>query len=62
MTIFESRRDKLRRLLQDKSLDALLVTEERNVTYLTGFTGDSSFLVIGRGPAATSIGSAASCS
>jgi Xaa-Pro aminopeptidase len=48
MTIFESRRDKLRKLLADKSLDQLLVTEERNVTYLTGFTGDSSFLVISR--------------
>jgi len=48
MTIFESRRDKLRKLLKEKSLDALLVTEERNVTYLTGFTGDSSFLVIGQ--------------
>ena len=48
MTIFESRRDKLRKLLKEKSLDALLVTEERNVTYLTGFTGDSSFLVVGQ--------------
>ncbi len=59
MTIFESRRDKLRQQLLDKSLDALLVTEERNVTYLTGFTGDSSFLVIGRGPAGSSKGSTA---
>jgi Xaa-Pro aminopeptidase len=48
MTIFESRRDKLRQTLQEKSLAALLVTDERNVTYLTGFTGDSSFLVIGQ--------------
>jgi Xaa-Pro aminopeptidase len=56
MTIFESRRDQLRQQLRDKSLDALLVTEERNVTYLTGFTGDSSFLIIGQGPAARSIG------
>jgi Xaa-Pro aminopeptidase len=48
MTNFESRRDKLRKLLKEKSLDALLVTEERNVTYLTGFTGDSSFLVVTR--------------
>jgi Xaa-Pro aminopeptidase len=48
MTIFETRRDKLRKLLKDKSLDALLITEEHNVTYLTGFTGDSSFLVIRR--------------
>jgi Xaa-Pro aminopeptidase len=48
MTIFESRRDKLRKLLKEKSLDALLVTEERNVTYLTGFTGDSSYLLVGQ--------------
>ena len=46
MTVFESRRDKLRQLLAQKSLDALLVTEERNVTYLTGFTGDSSYLLV----------------
>jgi Xaa-Pro aminopeptidase len=57
MTIFESRREKLRTLLQEKSLDALLVTDERNVTYLTGFTGDSSYLVLGRGAAAASVGS-----
>ena len=49
MTIFETRRDKLRRLLKDKSLAALLVTDERNVTYLTGFTGDSSYLVVRQG-------------
>jgi Xaa-Pro aminopeptidase len=48
MTIFESRRDQLRQLLKDKSVDALLVTQERNVSYLTGFTGDSSFLVVRR--------------
>src|SRR5688572_127194 len=57
MTIFESRRDKLRTLLQEKSLDALLVTDERNVTYFTGFTGDSSYLVLGRGAATASVGS-----
>ena len=49
MTNFESRRDRLRKLLKDKSLDALLVTDERNVTYLTGFTGDSSFLLVAAG-------------
>src|SRR5262245_24704277 len=53
MSNFESRREKLRSLLKEKSLDALLVTEERNVTYLTGFTGDSSFLVVGRGTGGT---------
>jgi Xaa-Pro aminopeptidase len=52
MTVFESRRDQLRQLLQQKSLAALLVTDDRNVTYLTGFTGDSSYLVIGPAPLA----------
>src|SRR5262245_57809537 len=46
MSIFSTRRDALRRLLAEKSLEALLVTDERNVTYLTGFTGDSSFLLV----------------
>ncbi|MCI0356984.1 MAG: Xaa-Pro peptidase family protein [Planctomycetaceae bacterium] len=50
MTSFDSRRDRLRHLLKEKSLDALLVTEERNVTYLTGFTGDSSYLIVGQSP------------
>src|SRR5262245_3622002 len=45
---FGTRRDALRRLLIEKSLDALLVTDERNVTYLTGFTGDSSYLLVTR--------------
>jgi Xaa-Pro aminopeptidase len=48
MTVFAARRDALRRLLADKSLEALLVTDERNVTYLTGFTGDSSYLIVTR--------------
>ena len=38
------RRDKLRRLVRKAGIEALLVTNESNVTYLTGFTGDSSFL------------------
>jgi Xaa-Pro aminopeptidase len=46
---FAARRDSLRRLLAEKSLPALLVTAEPNVTYLTGFTGDSSYLLIGEG-------------
>ena len=43
---FARRREALRQLLLQKSLPALLVTQELNVTYLTGFTGDSSYLVI----------------
>lgn len=48
MSSYPRRRDALRRLLIDQALPALLVTEERNVTYLTGFTGDSSFLLVTR--------------
>jgi Xaa-Pro aminopeptidase len=43
---FPLRRDSLRRLLAEKSLAALLVTNEINVSYLTGFTGDSSYLLV----------------
>ena len=43
---YAHRRDSLRHLLREKSLAALLVTDELNVTYLTGFTGDSSYLVV----------------
>jgi len=46
MSNFARRRDSLRRLLSEKSLAALLVTDEHNVTYLSGFTGDSSYLLI----------------
>ncbi|HMC10390.1 MAG TPA: Xaa-Pro peptidase family protein, partial [Pirellulaceae bacterium] len=43
---FALRCDALRQLLAKQSLAALLVTDERNVTYLTGFTGDSSYLLL----------------
>ena len=45
---FETRRDKLRRTLARAGADALLVTNFTNVTYLTGFTGDDSFLLLRR--------------
>ncbi|QDU38548.1 putative peptidase [Maioricimonas rarisocia] len=45
---FEARRKKLLRLLRDEGLPAMLVTAEKNVSYLTGFTGDSSYLLLGR--------------
>lgn len=48
MTIFAQRRDRLRELLKSASLHALLVTDETNVRYLTGFTGDSSYLLVGQ--------------
>ena len=40
------RRDRLRRLLRKTGADGLLVTHPANVTYLTGFTGDSSHLLL----------------
>lgn len=40
------RRERLARQLPGEGLDALLVTSAVNVTYLTGFTGDSSALLL----------------
>ncbi|QEH38303.1 putative peptidase [Aquisphaera giovannonii] len=42
------RRESLRRKLAEGDLDALLVTSETNVSYLSGFTGDSSVMLLGR--------------
>src|SRR5262245_26027098 len=46
MSPFESRRKKLRALIESSKADALLVTSFVNVTYLTGFTGDDSYLLV----------------
>jgi Xaa-Pro aminopeptidase len=46
MSSFDNRRKKLRTLLKESEADALLVTNFTNVTYLTGFTGDDSFLLV----------------
>ncbi len=43
---YAGRREKLRKLLKKTNAEALLVTSEPNVTYLTGFTGDSSYLLV----------------
>ena len=40
------RRDKLRRAVKKASAEALLVTNFTNVTYLTGFTGEDSYLLV----------------
>jgi Xaa-Pro aminopeptidase len=45
MPSFATRRKKLRELLAKAEADALLVTNFKNVTYLTGFTGDDSYLL-----------------
>lgn len=48
MPRFEQRRSQLRRALRAEGVDALLVTHFPNVTYLTGFTGDDSYLLVRR--------------
>jgi len=42
----QARCDKLRKMLAKEGADALLVTNFFNVTYLTGFTGDDSYLLL----------------
>src|SRR5262245_60524430 len=42
------RRQRLARSLKAQSLDAFLVSQPVNVTYLSGFRGEASFLVVGR--------------
>jgi Xaa-Pro aminopeptidase len=46
MSQFALRRKKLRALIKKAEADALLVTNFKNVTYLTGFTGDDSYLLV----------------
>ena len=46
---FSQRRSQLRRRIKKANLDALLITDAINVTYLTGFTGDSTFLWVAKG-------------
>lgn len=48
MPDYPQRRDRLRRLLRRAGSPALLVTRFTNVTYLTGFTGEDSFLLVTR--------------
>jgi Xaa-Pro aminopeptidase len=45
---FQARRDRLRKMFKKAGIDTLLVTDFTNVTYLTGFTGDDSYLLVRR--------------
>jgi Xaa-Pro aminopeptidase len=45
---FITRRTRLIRSLKSAGVDALLISSESNVRYLTGFTGDSSWLFVSR--------------
>src|SRR3954452_21923773 len=44
----DRRLDRLRRTLKKDRAEAYLIVSERNVRYLTGFTGDSSALFVTR--------------
>lgn len=46
MADYRKRREILLRTLKKRKLPAMLVTDELNVTYLTGFTGDSTYLLL----------------
>jgi Xaa-Pro aminopeptidase len=46
MERFDARRNRLRRTVVKAGADAILVTSFTNVTYLTGFTGDDSYLLL----------------
>jgi Xaa-Pro aminopeptidase len=46
MATLPPRLQRLTDTLDDLALDALLITDEINVRYLSGFTGDSSFLLV----------------
>jgi Xaa-Pro aminopeptidase len=46
MNYFAQRRNQLLRDLKTDNVDAYLLTHGTNVSYLTGFTGDSSYLIV----------------
>jgi Xaa-Pro aminopeptidase len=48
MDRFAERREKVRRSLEQDDLHALLISSPTNVSYLSGFSGDSSALLVGR--------------
>ncbi len=48
MSDIAARRQRLRRSFRALGIDALLVTRATNVSYLSGFTGDDSFLLVSR--------------
>lgn len=46
MTYFAKRRDRLRSKLRKNRVEGILITNFTNVSYLTGFTGDDSYLLV----------------
>jgi Xaa-Pro aminopeptidase len=48
MSVFLSRRERLWQAATQENLDAVLITSPINVTYLTGFSGEASYLILSR--------------
>ena len=48
MSVFASRRERLWHHTAAEALEILLITNPINVTYLTGFSGESSYLLLGK--------------
>lgn len=48
MDHFAERRGRLRQVLHEEGVEAFLITHPINVSYLTGFSGDSSFLLLSK--------------
>ena len=48
MDVYPARRRRVLRTLRREAVDALLVSDPANVRYLTGFTGEDTWLVLGR--------------
>lgn len=48
MTKFQQRRDRLKKLIKQAEADGMLVSDGANITYLTGFTGDDSMLLVSK--------------
>ncbi len=46
MPDYEGRRERLSKLLKKEPARSILISSPSNVTYLTGFSGDSSYLWI----------------
>jgi Xaa-Pro aminopeptidase len=51
MSIFASRRERLWHAVKEEGLDAALITNPINVTYLTGFSGEASNLIVAKNKA-----------
>ncbi len=46
MSLFAQRRDRLWQAVAQEGLDGVLITNPINVTYLTGFSGEASYLIV----------------